>query len=75
MAAFQGQLAEKRIGRDDIDILAYACRFGSISLLEAEGILPGLSRRTLQRRLAGLAGSGYLVQKGAARGTRYFWGG
>lgn len=73
MAAFQGPLAQKRINRDDIDILVYACQFGSISLSEAEGILPDLSRRTIQRRLAGLAENGYLAQKGAARSTRYHW--
>ncbi|MCL1895751.1 MAG: Fic family protein [Clostridiales bacterium] len=73
MAAFQQPLAQKQINRDDADILNYACQFGSISLSEAEGILPGMSRRTLQRRLAVLVESGYLVKTGAARSVRYDW--
>ena len=62
---------QKRIDRDEADLLTYALQFGSISLSEAAQILPGLSRRTLQRKLKDLTEGGYLLQTGAARNTRY----
>jgi Fic family protein len=73
LSAFEPLVSEKRISRDETDILTYAIQFGSISLSEAGDILPTLSRRTLQRKLKRLADAGYLVPKGAARSTRYYW--
>ena len=73
LAAFEPLLEQKRIDREETDMLVYAVQFGSISLSEAEKILPGRSRRTLQRQLKALSDSGYLVKKGAARDTRYYW--
>lgn len=55
------------------NILNYVKQFGSISLSEAENILMGVSKRTIQRRLMKLVDNGYLVIHGNARNTRYFW--
>ena len=63
----------KRISRDETDLLGYAKQFGSVSLSEAEEILPRLSRRTLQRKLKELADGGYLAPEGAGRNARYTW--
>jgi len=63
----------KRINRGEADLLSYAKQFGSVSLSEAEEILPRLSRRTLQRKLKDLADNGYLAPAGAGRSTRYKW--
>jgi len=66
-------LERKRISRDDADLLSYARQFGSISLSEAEDILPAVSRRTLQRKLKEFVSDGRLSASGAARNTRYHW--
>jgi len=73
LSALEPLVDQKRISRDDMDILSYALQFGSISLSEAVQILPGLSRRSLQRKLSFLSEGGYLTRKGAARNTRYHW--
>ena len=73
LQAFEPLVEQKRIGRDETEILSYALQFGSISLSEAQEILPALSRRTLQRKLKELAEKHYLTPKGAARSTRYYW--
>lgn len=62
-----------RINHDDIDILAYAKQFDAISLSDAEGILPNVARRTLQRKLNSLAERGYLRLEGKARNAVYRW--
>lgn len=62
-----------RINQNDIDILAYAKQFDFISLSDAEGILPDIARRTLQRKLNGLVDRGYLRLEGKARNAVYRW--
>lgn len=62
-----------RINHDDADILAYAKQFDAISLSDAEGILPNVARRTLQRKLNSLVDRGYLKLEGKARSTVYRW--
>lgn len=62
-----------RINHDEADILAYAKQFGAISLSEAEGILPNIARRTLQRKLNSLVDRGYLRPEGKARNIVYRW--
>lgn len=62
-----------KISKSESDILSYAKQFGSISLSEAEDILAGISKRTIQRRLMKLVENGYLVIEGDARNTKYVW--
>jgi Fic family protein len=62
-----------KISKTESDILSYAKQFGSISLTEAEDILVGISKRTIQRRLMKLVDDGYLVIEGDARNTKYIW--
>ena len=71
LSAFEPLVDQHRIDRDEMDMLSYTLQFGSISLAEAEKILPERSRRTLQRKLKRLCDNGYLTQEGAARSTRY----
>ena len=61
----------KRLGREDVDILSYVRNFGSINISEAEGILPEMSRRSIQRRLKDLVDEGYLQSVGATHEARY----
>lgn len=68
-----GNKPPKSINAEDADLLSYAKQFGSISLAEAEDIVPGVSRRTLQRRLKTLVDDGYLVASGKTRNTSYVW--
>ena len=49
-------MARKR--RENQDILSYVSKVGSISIFEAEEILPGVSRRSIQRRLKQLVDEG-----------------
>ncbi len=62
-----------KISKLESDILSYAKQFGSISLSEAEDILAGTSKRTIQRRLMKLVDDGYLAIEGDARNTKYVW--
>jgi len=62
-----------RLNQDEADLLSYAKQFKVITLLEAEGILPHLSRRTIQRKLKKLADEGFLLTKEKGRATRYEW--
>ena len=73
LLTFEPLVDKKRMSQDGVDLLTYALQFGSIALSEAEEILPHISRRTLQRKLKELSNNGFLVQKGAARSTRYYW--
>ena len=57
--------------REDQDILSYISKFGSISISEAESILPEVSRRSAQRRLKQLVDSGYLEMIGETRESKY----
>lgn len=60
-----------RVSAEQAALLEYAVREGSVSLAEAAGILPGVSRRTLQRTLRALVDAGLLQVVGSARATRY----
>jgi len=62
-----------KISKIESDILSYAKQFGSISLAEAEDIIVGISKRTIQRRLMKLVDDGYLAIEGDARNTKYAW--
>ncbi|HEY1646056.1 MAG TPA: Fic family protein [Candidatus Saccharimonadales bacterium] len=62
-----------KISKAESDILSYAKQFGSISLSEAESILLGMSKRTIQRRLMKLVDDSYLTIEGDARNTKYVW--
>ncbi|HEY1645613.1 MAG TPA: Fic family protein, partial [Candidatus Saccharimonadales bacterium] len=62
-----------KISKVESDILSYAKQFGSISLSEAQDILAGISKRTIQRRLMKLVDDGYLAIEGDARKTKYVW--
>lgn len=62
-----------KISKAESDILSYAKQFGSISLSEAEDILAGISKRTIQRRLMKLVNDDYLIIEGDARNTKYIW--
>ena len=62
-----------KISKAESDILSYVKQFGSISLSEAEDILVGISKRTIQRRLMQLVNDGYLAVEGVARNTKYVW--
>lgn len=62
-----------RMNHDEADILAYAKQFGAVSLSDAEGILPHIARRTLQRKLNSLVNRGYLRLQGKARNIVYSW--
>ena len=73
LSVIEPALEQKRLDRDETDLLSYALQFGSVALSEGIDILPHLSRRTLQRKLKNLADAGFLLQKGTARNTRYHW--
>lgn len=60
-----------RVTADQAVLLEYAVREGSVSLAEAVGLLPEVSRRTIQRTLRTLVDGGLLRDAGAGRATRY----
>jgi Fic family protein len=68
-----GAVKRQKINKDDADLLSYARQFGSISLSEAEDVLNGVGRRTIQRRLKGLVDEGYIELVGNARDAKYQW--
>jgi Fic family protein len=72
-AAVRPLMEKRRIRSEDSDILSYAKRFGSVSISEAANILPGVSRRSLQRIMKKLADDGLLIVKGSGKATRYHW--
>lgn len=59
-----------KIARDQMDILDYVERFGSITATEADEILAG-TRRTAQRKLKELIDLGYLKMVGSSRDIKY----
>lgn len=59
------------LDREDQDIISYVSKFGSISISDAEEILPEVSRRSVQRKLRQLVDNGYLAMVGEARDARY----
>lgn len=63
----------KNIDLEDADLLNYAKQFGSVTLAEAESILPNVPRRTLQRKLKNLVDKDYLAVSGNTRNTSYVW--
>jgi Fic family protein len=62
-----------KISLQDTDLLSYTRQFASLSILEACEILPGVPRRTVQRRLRNLADHGFLTVTGDGKGTKYLW--
>lgn len=62
------------LDREGQDIISYVSKFGSISISEAEEILPEVSRRSLQRRLKDLVDGGYLELVGETHEARYVLG-
>lgn len=69
--AGQGRHDASALSREEQDLLSYATEFGSITIAEAENILPESSRRSAQRYLRQLVDAGFLEITGAARDTRY----
>ncbi|MDO4611688.1 MAG: Fic family protein [Candidatus Saccharibacteria bacterium] len=63
-----------KLDREDQDIIGYVSKFGSISISEAEEILPEVSRRSLQRRLKDLVDGGLLELVGETHEARYVLG-
>ena len=59
------------LDREDQDVLNYVLKFGSISISEAEAIMPEIHRRSVQRRMKKLVDNGYLKVVGEARDVRY----
>ena len=59
------------LDREDQDILSYVSKFGTITISEAEDILPEVSRRSIQRRLKQLVDNGYLKLVGETREAKY----
>jgi Fic family protein len=60
-----------KISRDEADILSYIKQFGSISVSEAEQILQGVPRRTIQRKLKNLVDNGLVKLDGATHDAKY----
>ena len=59
------------LDREGQDILSYVSKFGSISISEAEKIMPEVSRRSVQRRLKQLVDDEYLEMVGETREAKY----
>ena len=57
--------------REDQDIISYISKFGSISITDAEAILPEVSRRSIQRRLKQLVDDGFLELIGETHDAKY----
>jgi DNA-binding transcriptional ArsR family regulator len=60
-----------KISSDEADLLSYVEQFGSLSISEAEEILRGVPRRTVQRKLRKLVNNGLLALSGTARSAVY----
>ena len=72
LAKFVKDIPQKpKISRQEADLLSYIQQFGSLTLSEAEAVLAGVPRRTVQRRLKGLVDAGYIITKGLSSGRIY----
>lgn len=71
LSVIRDDVSPRRLSREESDIISYVVEFGSVSLAEAEEILPKLSRRTVQRKLSKLVSEGYLRIDGDGPATRY----
>ena len=56
---------------EDQDILSYVSKLGSITIAEAEAIMPEINRRSIQRRLKKLVDNEYLELVGETREAKY----
>ena len=63
--------AAATLSREEQDIINFVSKFGSISISEAEGILPEVSRRSIQRHLKQLVDAGYLELVGETHDAKY----
>lgn len=70
-SAIQNGPFMQRISRDEADLLSYIKQFGSISVSEAESVLPNVSRRTIQRKLKNLVDEGLVELDGATHEAKY----
>ena len=70
-SAVDAPTSQSKLSRDDADLLNYAKQFGSLTLAEAEDILPSTPRRTIQRRLKRLVDEKYLEMSGRTNTTAY----
>lgn len=61
----------RKMTRDETDILSYIQQFGSISVSEAKDVLRGVPRRTIQRKLKGLVDAGLIQLSGATHEAKY----
>ncbi len=59
------------LSREEQDIMSYVSKFGSISISDAEDILPEVSRRSIQRYLKQLVDDGYLELVGETHEAKY----
>ena len=59
------------LSREDQDIISYVSKFGSISISDAEEILPEASRRSIQRQLKQLVDGDYLELIGETHEAKY----
>ena len=71
LSVIQGDVTPRRLSRDESDIISYITEFGSVSLSEAQEILPDVSRRTLQRVIRKLVSDGYIRAEGAGPAVKY----
>jgi Fic family protein len=72
LANYVENLPQKpRISLQEADLLSYIQQFGSITLSEAEGVLRGVPRRTIQRRLKSLVDAGYIITRGTSSDRIY----
>ncbi len=70
-SAIQPNKFKTKLSRDEIDLISYVSQFGSIDISEAMGILPNISRRTIQRILKNLVDDNIFISVGNAKGTKY----
>jgi Fic family protein len=72
LAKYAENLPKKpKLSREEADLLSYIQQFGSITISEAEEILAGVPRRTVQRRLKTLVDAGYIIAKGKSSDRVY----
>lgn len=71
LAVVQGAMTPRKLPREESDFLSYVAQFGTINLAEATTMFPGLSRRTIQRKLNNLVTMEYLEISGKGPSTKY----